>query len=125
MSLAGLSKLECAESGSLRIAAPLTRPTKLICVGPNYVRHFAEPNAQTPAEPIIFMNSSDSFINPNDNVIIPPGSTSTVYEVELAVVIGKRALYLKSPNVSSKYLQGCRLSQDINERPWQIERSGH
>ncbi len=124
VSLADLSKLESAVLGSERIGAPLTRPTKLICVGLNYVKHIAETNAATPVEPIIFMKAPDSFIGPNDDVIIPPGSTSTDYEVELAVVIGKRALYLKSPRDSAKHILGYSISQDISERHWQIERSG-
>ena len=122
--MADFSKLEKVEIGTQRLGAPLTRPTKLICVGLNYVKHIAETNAQTPAEPIIFMKAPDSFIGPNDDVIIPPGSTATDYEVELAVVIGKRALYLKSPDEASKHILGYSISQDISERHWQIERSG-
>ena len=124
VSLADLSKLESTELAKERIGAPLTRPTKLICVGLNYVKHIQETNAATPAEPIIFMKAPDSFIGPNDDVIIPPGSTATDYEVELAVVIGKRALYLKSPEDSGKYILGYSISQDISERHWQLERSG-
>ena len=124
VSLADFSKLEKVEIGTQRLGAPLTRPTKLICVGLNYVKHIAETNAQTPAEPIIFMKAPESFIGPNDDVIIPPGSTATDYEVELAVVIGKRALYLKSPDEASKHILGYSISQDISERHWQIERSG-
>jgi len=124
VALADLSKLESTVFGSERIGAPLTRPTKLICVGLNYIKHIAETNAQTPAEPIIFMKAPDAFIGPHDDVIIPPGSTATDYEVELAVVIGKRALYLKSPEEASKYILGYSISQDISERHWQLERSG-
>jgi 2-keto-4-pentenoate hydratase/2-oxohepta-3-ene-1,7-dioic acid hydratase in catechol pathway len=124
VSLADLSKLESTELGSERIGAPLTRPTKLICVGLNYKKHISETNSQTPAEPIIFMKAPDSFIGPNDDVIIPPGSTTTDYEVELAVIIGKRALYLKDPKDSAKHILGYSISQDISERHWQIERSG-
>ena len=124
VALADLSKLESTVFGSERIGAPLTRPTKLICVGLNYIKHIAETNAQTPAEPIIFMKAPDAFIGPHDDVIIPPGSTATDYEVELAVVIGKRALYLRSPEEASKYILGYSISQDISERHWQLERSG-
>ena len=124
VSVADLSTLESIEFGSERIGAPLTRPTKLICVGLNYVKHISETNSQTPTEPIIFMKAPDSFIGPNDDVIIPPGSTATDYEVELAVVIGKRALYLESPESSPKHILGYSISQDISERYWQLERSG-
>lgn len=121
---ADISKLESVSFGVDRIGAPLTRPTKLICVGLNYVKHIAETNSQTPAEPVIFMKAPDSFVGPNDDVIIPPGSNATDYEVELAVVIGKRALYLENPEDSEKYILGYSISQDISERHWQIERSG-
>ena len=122
--VADLSKLESTTFGSERIGAPLTRPTKLICVGLNYTKHISETNSQTPAEPVIFMKAPDSFIGPNDDVVIPPGSTATDYEVELAVIIGKRALYLKSPEDSAKHILGYSVSQDISERHWQLERSG-
>jgi 2-keto-4-pentenoate hydratase/2-oxohepta-3-ene-1,7-dioic acid hydratase in catechol pathway len=122
--VADLSKLESTEFGKGRIGAPLTRPTKLICVGLNYIKHIAESNAQTPTEPIVFMKAPDSFIGPNDDVIIPPGSTATDYEVELAVIIGKRALYLKSPEEAPHHILGYSVSQDISERHWQLERSG-
>lgn len=121
---ANLNMLENTEIGNQRIGAPITRPTKLICVGLNYVKHISETNADTPKEPIIFMKAPDSLIGPNDSVIIPPGSTSTDYEVELAVIIAKRALYLKSPEDSSKHILGYSISQDISERHWQIERAG-
>lgn len=121
---ADLSSLPRAGFGQVRIGSPLTRPTKLICVGLNYVGHIRETNAQTPAEPVIFMKAPDSFIGPNDDVVIPPNSTATDYEVELAVVIGKRALYLKDPSESPEYILGYSVSQDISERHWQLERSG-
>jgi 2-keto-4-pentenoate hydratase/2-oxohepta-3-ene-1,7-dioic acid hydratase in catechol pathway len=70
------------------------------------------------------MKAPDSFVAPNDDVIIPPGSTSTDYEVELAIIIGKRALYLNNPEEAAQYILGYSISQDISERQWQIERSG-
>ena len=122
--MADISKLESTKFGVGRIGAPLTRPTKLICVGLNYIKHISETNAQTPAEPIIFMKAPDAFVGPNDDVIIPPGSTATDYEVELAVIIGKRALYLKNPDEVPNHILGYSVSQDVSERHWQIERSG-
>lgn len=119
-----LASLPRIPFGQGRIGAPLTRPTKLICVGLNYVGHIRETNAKTPAEPVIFMKAPDSFIGPNDDVVIPPKSTATDYEVELAVVIGKRALYLKNPSDSPEYILGYSVSQDISERHWQLDRSG-
>jgi len=121
---ADLSSLPKVAFGSSRIGSPVDRPTKLICVGLNYLKHIEESNAATPAEPVIFMKAPDSFIGPNDDVVVPPGSMHTDYEVELAVVIGKRALYLTDPSESPNYILGYSVSQDISERHWQLERSG-
>jgi 2-keto-4-pentenoate hydratase/2-oxohepta-3-ene-1,7-dioic acid hydratase in catechol pathway len=96
----------------------------VICVGLNYLGHIKETNADTPAEPVIFMKAPDSVVGPNDDIVIPPNSLATDYEVELAIVIGKRALYLESPEQSKNHILGYTISQDVSERHWQIERSG-
>jgi 2-keto-4-pentenoate hydratase/2-oxohepta-3-ene-1,7-dioic acid hydratase in catechol pathway len=70
------------------------------------------------------MKAPDCVVGPDDDIVIPPGSTATDYEVELAIVIGKRALYLEKPEQSPDYILGYTISQDISERHWQIERSG-
>jgi 2-keto-4-pentenoate hydratase/2-oxohepta-3-ene-1,7-dioic acid hydratase (catechol pathway) len=124
VSAADLSTLPREEFGSRRIAAPIKNPTKVICVGLNYIGHIKEAGAETPTEPIIFMKAPDSVIGPNDDVIIPPGSDATDYEVELAIIIGKPALYLDSHEQSRDYILGYSISQDISERHWQLERSG-
>lgn len=121
---ADLSSLPRVAKGSIRIGAPINRPTKVICVGLNYLGHIKETNADTPAEPVIFMKAPDSVVGPNDDIVIPPKSTATDYEVELAIVIGKRALYLDSPAQSQSHILGYTISQDVSERHWQIERSG-
>jgi 2-keto-4-pentenoate hydratase/2-oxohepta-3-ene-1,7-dioic acid hydratase in catechol pathway len=121
---ADLSPLPRVAKGSIRIGAPINRPTKVICVGLNYLGHIKETNADTPAEPVIFMKAPDSVVGPNDDIVIPPKSTATDYEVELAIVIGKRALYLDSPAQSQSHILGYTISQDVSERHWQIERSG-
>ena len=90
---ADLSGLPRVAKGSTRIGSPINRPTKVICVGLNYLAHIKESNAETPAEPVIFMKAPDSVVGPNDDIVIPPKSLATDYEVELAIVIGKRALY--------------------------------
>ena len=118
------SSLPRVPLSSLRIGAPVARPTKIICVGLNYLLHIKETNAETPAEPVIFMKAPDSITGPFDDIIIPPKSEKTDYEVELAIVIGKRALYLNGPEESSQYILGYTISQDVSERHWQIERSG-
>ncbi len=119
-----LSTLPREALGSRRIAAPIKNPTKVICVGLNYIGHIKESGAETPPEPIIFMKAPDCVVGPNDDVIIPPGSNATDYEVELAIIIGKPALYLESPKESQDHILGYSISQDISERHWQLERSG-
>jgi len=121
---ADLSSLPRVAKGSTRIGSSINRPSKVICVGLNYLAHIAETNSETPKEPVIFMKAPDTVVGPNDDIVIPPNSTSTDYEVELAIVIGKRALYLKSPEDAAKHILGYTISQDVSERHWQIERSG-
>ena len=121
---ADLSKLRRTALAGVRYGSPVARPTKVICVGLNYIAHIAETGADTPKEPVIFMKAPDSVIGPNDDIVIPPNSTATDYEVELAIVIGKRALYLDSPKDSASHILGYTISQDVSERHWQIERSG-
>ena len=121
---ADLSKLARTPLAGLRYGSPVARPTKVICVGLNYIAHIAETGADTPKEPVIFMKAPDSVIGPNDDIVIPPNSTATDYEVELAIVIGKRSLYLDSPKDSAAHILGYTISQDVSERHWQIERSG-
>jgi 2-keto-4-pentenoate hydratase/2-oxohepta-3-ene-1,7-dioic acid hydratase in catechol pathway len=107
-----------------RLGSPVARPTKAICIGLNYKQHAIETGATPPVEPIIFMKAPDTVIGGNDDVIIPPNSVKTDYEVEICVVIKKRALYLKSPEDAADYILGYTVSQDVSERYWQVERSG-
>ena len=121
---ADLTSLPRVAKGSTRIGSPINRPSKVICVGLNYLAHIKETNSETPKEPVIFMKAPDTVVGPNDDIVIPPNSTATDYEVELAIVIGKRALYLSSPEDSAKHILGYTISQDVSERYWQLERSG-
>lgn len=121
---ADLSHLPSEPLGKSRVGAPIKTPTKVICVGLNYLGHIKEANAQTPEEPIIFMKSPDTVVGPNDDIVIPPNSDATDYEVELAIVIGKKAIYLNSPDEAGQYIFGYSISQDVSERHWQLERSG-
>lgn len=107
-----------------RLGSPVARPTKAICIGLNYTQHAIETNAPIPQEPIVFMKAPDTVIGGNDTIIIPPNSVKTDYEVEICVVIGKRALYLKSPDEARDYILGFAISQDVSERYWQVERGG-
>ena len=121
---ADLSSLPSTPLSGLRYGSPISKPTKVICVGLNYLGHIKETNADTPKEPIVFMKAPDCVVGPDDDILIPPGSEATDYEVELAIVIGKKALYLDSPSQAKDYILGYTISQDVSERHWQIERSG-
>lgn len=121
---ADLSKLPRVSTSGVRFGSPISQPTKLICVGLNYLAHVKEGGFDTPPEPVIFMKAPDSLTGPNDQVVIPPNSTATDYEVELAIIIGKRALYLESPAQSAEHILGYSISQDVSERHWQMERAG-
>ncbi len=121
---ADLSSQAPFDIADVRIGSPVARPTKLICIGLNYAKHAAESGMTPPPEPVVFMKAPDCLIGPNDEIAIPPNSTATDYEVELAIVIGKRALYLKSEEEAREYILGYSMSQDVSERHWQIERAG-
>jgi len=121
---ADFESLPRVSKSGLRFGSPVARPTKLICIGLNYARHAYESGMTPPAEPVVFMKAPDCMIGPNDEIAIPPNSTATDYEVELAVVIGRRALYLKSESDAPSHILGYSISQDVSERHWQIERSG-
>ena len=119
--LSGISPFNIA---GLRIASPVARPTKLICIGLNYARHAAESGMTPPPEPVVSMKAPDCLIGPNDEIAVPPNPTATDYEVELSIVIGKRALYLSSEQEARSHILGYSVSQDVSERHWQIERAG-
>jgi 2-keto-4-pentenoate hydratase/2-oxohepta-3-ene-1,7-dioic acid hydratase in catechol pathway len=107
-----------------RLGSPVARPTKAICVGLNYAKHAKESGAEPPKEPVIFMKAPDTVVGGFDDIVIPPNSVKTDYEVEICVVIGKDALYLDSPANAKEHILGYTISQDVSERHWQIERSG-
>lgn len=107
-----------------RIGSPVAVPTKVICIGLNYAQHAIETGATPPDEPVIFFKAPDTVIGGFDDIVIPPNSTTTDYEVELSVVIGKKALYLESPESAREYILGYTVAQDVSERHWQVERSG-
>lgn len=121
---ADLSALTPFDIAGLRVGSPVARPTKLICIGLNYARHAVESGMTPPPEPVVFMKAPDCLIGPNDDIAVPPNSTATDYEVELSIVIGKRALYLKSQSEARSHILGYSVSQDVSERHWQIERAG-
>jgi len=117
-----LPRLERAES--LRIGAPIARPSAVVCVGMNYAAHAAESGSQPPSTPIIFLKTPNTVVGPNDTVTIPPRSERTDWEVELGVVFGKRASYVSSIEESRDYIAGFVVANDLSERAFQLEESG-
>lgn len=110
-------------SKDIRLSSPVSRPSKIICIGLNYADHAKETKAKIPSEPIIFFKSTTSLCGPNDNVIIPKNSTKTDWEVELAVVICKKASYVNEAEALN-YVAGYCLHNDLSEREFQLERNG-
>ena len=107
-----------------RIGAPFARPHQILCIGLNYSDHAAETGQAVPDEPILFTKSPNTLIGPNDDVRIPRGATKTDWEVELGIVIGKRASYLDSPEEAREAIAGFVVVNDVSERAFQMERSG-
>jgi 2-keto-4-pentenoate hydratase/2-oxohepta-3-ene-1,7-dioic acid hydratase in catechol pathway len=106
-----------------RIGSPVARPSKIVCIGLNYADHAKETGAAIPSEPVIFMKSTTALCGPYDDVIIPKNSTKTDWEVELAVVIGKKASYVEESNAND-HIAGYCLHNDLSEREFQLERNG-
>ena len=112
------------EIAGQRIGAPFARPHQIICIGLNYRDHAEETGAQVPPEPIIFTKSPNTLIGPNDTVLIPRKSQKTDWEVELGVVVSKRARYVESPEAAKGFIAGYVLVNDVSEREFQLERQG-
>ncbi len=110
-------------SGDIRFGAPFTRPSKIVCVGLNYSKHAAESGMPLPTEPILFFKATTAFAAPNDDVVIPKDSVKTDWEVELAVVIGKKATYVEEKDAMD-YVAGFCVHNDYSEREFQLERNG-
>ncbi|MET7000991.1 fumarylacetoacetate hydrolase family protein [Chitinophaga defluvii] len=106
-----------------RLGSPIQRPSKIICIGLNYADHARETNAQIPQEPIVFFKSTSSLVGPNDNLVIPKNSQKTDWEVELVVVIGKKASHVEEKDAMD-YVAGYCLHNDYSERAFQLERGG-
>lgn len=107
----------------VRFASPIARPSKIVCIGLNYADHARETKAQPPPEPVIFLKSTTALSGPFDPIIIPRNSKKTDWEVELAVVMSRKASYLKESEALD-YIAGYCLHNDVSEREFQIERSG-
>ncbi|MBC7723691.1 MAG: fumarylacetoacetate hydrolase family protein [Burkholderiaceae bacterium] len=115
---------ELADADTLRIGAPITRPSAVVCIGMNYAAHAAESGAEPPTVPIIFLKTPNTVVGPNDTVVIPPTSTRTDWEVELGIVIGEQAAYLDSPADSLGHIAGFVTANDLSERDFQMTVSG-
>jgi 2,4-diketo-3-deoxy-L-fuconate hydrolase len=109
--------------GSVRLGSPVARPSKIICIGLNYVDHCIETNAPIPVEPIIFFKSTTALCGPNDDVIIPKNSNKTDWEIELVFIIGKKASYVEEADAMD-YVAGYCLHNDYSERAFQLELGG-
>lgn len=106
-----------------RLGSPIARPSKIVCIGLNYADHAKETGAAIPAEPIIFFKSTTALVGPNDDIMIPRDSTKTDWEVELSVVINKKASYVEEADAMD-YVAGYCLHNDVSEREFQLERNG-
>lgn len=131
--IAGLNSLECwlrtnAESAprvaaAMRLGPPICRPSKIVCIGLNFRDHAAESRMDLPSEPVIFFKSTTSLAGPNDDVVIPKNGAKLDWEVELAVVMSKKASYL-SKDQALDFVAGYMLHNDYSERAFQLERGG-
>lgn len=108
---------------SVRLGSPVARPSKIICIGLNYVDHCKETNAPIPEEPIIFFKSTTALCGPNDDLIIPKNSNKTDWEIELVFIVGKKASYVEEVDAMD-YVAGYCLHNDYSERAFQLERGG-
>jgi 2-keto-4-pentenoate hydratase/2-oxohepta-3-ene-1,7-dioic acid hydratase in catechol pathway len=106
-----------------RLGSVVARPSKIICIGLNYVDHCLETNAPIPTEPVLFFKSTTALCGPNDDVVIPKNSVKTDWEVELAFVISKKASYVEESEALD-YVAGYCLHNDYSEREFQLERGG-
>lgn len=106
-----------------RLGAPVARPSKILCIGLNYVDHARETGVTPPTEPVLFIKSSTALVGPDDNIVIPRDSVKTDWEVELAVIIGKKASYVEEADAMN-YVAGYALHNDVSEREFQLERGG-
>lgn len=108
---------------SVRLGPPISRPSKIVCIGLNFRDHAKESGMEIPKEPVLFFKSTTSLVGPNDDLVIPKNGTKVDWEVELAVVIGRRASYVERDEALD-YVAGYALHNDYSERAFQLERGG-
>lgn len=129
----GLEKLEAwlavnpgapkVASNEVTLAPAIARPSKIVCIGLNYALHAKESGMESPSEPVVFFKATTAWTGPNDAIVIPRASEKTDWEVELAVVIGKKAKYVSEEDALD-YVAGYAVHNDYSEREWQIEKGG-
>ncbi|BAU31204.1 fumarylacetoacetate hydrolase family protein [Microcella alkaliphila] len=107
-----------------RVGAPIARPHQILCIGLNYRDHAAESGMAVPDEPVLFTKSPNTLVGPHDDVVMPRGATKLDWEVELGVVIGRRARYLDSLQEADDAIAGYLVVNDVSERSFQLERGG-
>lgn len=112
------------DPSGLRVGPPIARPGVVLCIGMNYAAHAAETGAAPPEHPVMFYKAPNTVVGPDDTVLLPPASVKTDWEVELAVVIGKRVRYLDSPARALDHVAGYTISNDVSERDFQLGISG-
>ncbi|MGH1565790.1 fumarylacetoacetate hydrolase family protein [Mumia sp. DW29H23] len=117
-----LPVLEGADS--LRVGAPVARPSAVVCIGMNYAAHAAESGSLPPERPVIFFKPPNTVVGPDDAVTLPRGSTKTDWEVELGIVVGRRTSYLDGPEQAMEHVAGFVVADDLSERTFQLEISG-
>ena len=111
------------QAEEVRLAPAVARPSKLICIGLNYASHAAESGMEAPSEPVVFFKATTAWSGPNDDLLIPRNSDKTDWEVELAVVIGKKAKYVSEEDALD-HVAGYGVHNDYSEREWQLEKGG-
>jgi 2-keto-4-pentenoate hydratase/2-oxohepta-3-ene-1,7-dioic acid hydratase in catechol pathway len=121
--LAGDGAAAATVADDVRLGPPVARPGKIVCIGLNFRDHAAETGAAIPQEPIVFFKATSALAGPDDDVVIPRGSTKTDWEVELAVVVGRRASYVSEADAMA-HVAGYVLHNDYSERAFQLERGG-
>jgi len=117
-----LSTLPIVPDGT-RLGACVGNIGKFLCIGLNYSDHAAESGLPVPSEPILFSKATSAVVGPNDNIEIPRNSAETDWEVELGIVIGKKAKYLNEGE-AEEYIAGYCVVNDVSEREFQIKREG-
>jgi 2-keto-4-pentenoate hydratase/2-oxohepta-3-ene-1,7-dioic acid hydratase in catechol pathway len=110
--------------GAQRLGAPIARPHQIICIGLNYRDHAAETGAKIPTEPILFNKAPNTLVGPNDDIRIPRGASKVDWEVELGIVVGRRASYLSSADEARDAIAGWLAVNDVSERAFQMEHGG-